>query len=474
MGRPKLTTAEWVVAATSTHGTRYDYSQSVFDGYGKPITITCPEHGPFTQKENNHRNGAGCPVCGLAARVSKRRMSFEQFAQRAAVVHDNFYTYLPTELRGNRTVVPMVCPIHGEFAQQVMTHLTGQGCRKCGYARNGAKSQLGLSEFLDRANAVHNGVYTYVSGLSGMHKDISIRCPRHGIFRQTPHNHLKGTGCPRCVGSVSKGEAELRDFIASLGLPVVANSRKIVAPYELDVYVPSRRVAFEYHGLWYHRDDAVGTKTYDKWETCTNAGITLVQIFEDEWRDLRPQIEHRIRAVLGVSPTLGARKCRLERVPSREARAFLKTYHTQGTKTSTKLAYGLYFEGRLVALATFGKGRFNNSGYELLRYCSVGRVLGGISRLVAAFRRDYPHNDLVSYADLRWGAGDSYAKAGFVLDRITEPDYWWADCAKVQRISRYQVQPHKTGMPEKTYAERNRLVRISGVGHKKWVLKASA
>lgn len=266
----------------------------------------------------------------------------------------------------------------------------------------------------------------------------------------------------------------MRDFISALGLPITANSRKIIPPYELDVYVPSRRVAFEYHGLWYHRDEAVKTKTRDKWQTCAGAGIILVQVFEDEWKSMRPQIERRIQAVLGLAPTVGARKCRLARVPKREARQFLKTHHTQGAKTATTLAYGLYLGDELVAMATFGRGRFHNSGYELLRYCSVGRVLGGLSRLVAAFRRDHPGSDLVSYADLRWGAGNSYGKAGFTLERITEPDYWWADCSKIERISRYQVQPHKTGMPEKEYAERNRLVRISGVGHKKWVLKADA
>jgi hypothetical protein len=122
-------------------------------------------------------------------------------------------------------------------------------------------------------------------------------------------------------------------------------------------------------------------------------------------------------------------------------------------------------------VATFGVGRFKNSGWEMLRYCTDGRVVGGLSRLVTAFRREVPER-LVSYADLRWGLGDSYAKAGFTLERITEPDYWWADTSKVRRISRYTLQRVRGTLPEKEYAAQQGWHRILGVGHKKWVLEA--
>jgi hypothetical protein len=470
MGRPKLTTAQWVEAATTTHGRLYDYSAAVFLGYGKPITIGCPTHGSFSQGEHNHRNGAGCPKCGTASRVEKRRMTFAQFELRASQLHEGFYTYTPAEISGNQTKVIITCPVHGEFSQRVDVHLRGQGCKQCGYQRNGHQSQLGMSEFLRRAVEAHGDTYEYISGLSGMHRNVSIKCRKHGVFRQTPHAHLRGAGCPRCANAVSKGESELADFVRSLGVVVLANNRNVIAPYELDMYIPGHAVAIEYNGLWFHRDEVVGGKTRKKWELCRDAGVTLIQVFEDEWKNLRPQVEGRIRAALGKCSTVGARKCIVGNVPKKVASTFLKTHHTQGAKTATNMAYGLFHEGELVALATFGKARFNNSGYELLRYCSIGRVAGGISKLVTAFRRDHPGVDIVSYADLRWGSGDSYGKAGFTLDSITEPDYWWADCAKVERISRYKLQAHKTGMSEKDYAQKHKLHRVSGVGHKKWVI----
>src|SRR5690606_33289030 len=31
------------------------------------------------------------------------------------------------------------------------------------------------------------------------HENISIICIEHGVFKQTPDNHLRGKGCPKCA-----------------------------------------------------------------------------------------------------------------------------------------------------------------------------------------------------------------------------------------------------------------------------------
>lgn len=470
MGRAKLTTDEWILAAKKLHGDKYDYDKSVYVSYGLPVVVTCREHGDFIQRENNHRNGSGCPQCGVDARQEKRSYGYDGFVEAAKGVHGDVYEYPLQHIHNSRTKARIVCPLHGEFTQFVYTHVAGQGCPRCGYERNGKRSQLGISEFLSRAKAVHGGTYEYVSGLAGLHKNMSIRCPLHGIFKQTPHNHLAGAGCPKCVSKVSKGEQELADFVASLGLVTRCNDRNALAGLEIDVYVPDKRVGIEYNGLWFHREELVGNKTREKWERSDAAGIKLVQIFEDEWAQRRLQVEARLRAVLGIATKTYARRCSVVKLAPDAARSFLEAHHTQGAGTVLRFSYGLEVDGSIVAVATFGKGRFKNAGWELLRYASEGRVLGGISRLVSAFRRDHPEGQLVSYADLRWGDGEAYRAAGFRLEGITEPDYWWVDTRKCIRHPRYALQAHKVGMPEKEHAAAKKLVKILGVGHKKWVL----
>jgi hypothetical protein len=75
---------------------------------------------------------------------------------------------------------------------------------------------------------------------------------------------------------------------------------------------------------------------------------------------------------------------------------------------------------------TFGKPRFSKKyEYELIRYCSVGSVIGGASRLLTAFERDHNQKSIISYCDLRWGTGNLYDKLGFTKLEDTAPGYFY-------------------------------------------------
>lgn len=58
-----LTTDKFIEQSKVSHGDKYDYSKSVYVGAFKKLIITCKEHGDFPQNPNNHKNGAGCPLC---------------------------------------------------------------------------------------------------------------------------------------------------------------------------------------------------------------------------------------------------------------------------------------------------------------------------------------------------------------------------------------------------------------------------
>ena len=61
--------------------------------------------------------------------------------------------------------------------------------------------KLTTEEFIERARKVHGDKYDY-SKVDYKGKDIKvcIICPIHGEFWQTPHNHINGSKCPKCVG----------------------------------------------------------------------------------------------------------------------------------------------------------------------------------------------------------------------------------------------------------------------------------
>ncbi len=233
------------------------------------------------------------------------------------------------------------------------------------------------------------------------------------------HSHIDYGTVPRCTvcnpKEISVGEQELADYIKSIGFDIESNTKKIITPQELDIYVPAVGIAFEYNGSYWH-SAAKKDKFYhvDKYLSCKEKDIHLIQIFDDEWLTKKDIVKSRIRNLLGVSDKIYARKCVVQSVNGSLARDFLIQHHLQGYVTSS-INLGLYFENRLVALMTFGTSRFNNTaGYELLRYCSAGTIVGGASKLFSHFLSAFKPVSVLSYADRCWSTGNVYRKMGFV------------------------------------------------------------
>lgn len=55
------------------------------------------------------------------------------------------------------------------------------------------------AQFVDQANNKHNNKYIYISRYFNDSTKISVKCPIHGIFKQSPGSHLSGCGCPKCA-----------------------------------------------------------------------------------------------------------------------------------------------------------------------------------------------------------------------------------------------------------------------------------
>jgi len=187
----KLTTEEWIEKAKLVHGVRYDYSKVRYIGTHKKVCIICPIHGEFWQTPKSHSKGIGCSKCGGSEKLTK-----EEFVEKAKLVHGDRYDYSQVAYNGSHKKVCVICKEHGEFWQTPTGHLAGRGCSKCG----GSK-KLTKEEFIEKAKKVHGDKYEYseVKYINNSTK-VCIICPKHDKFEQTPSNHLKGKGCPKCVG----------------------------------------------------------------------------------------------------------------------------------------------------------------------------------------------------------------------------------------------------------------------------------
>lgn len=181
------------------HGDTYDYSLSVYKGFHERIEIICKEHGVFEQLIGNHTKGKGCYKCGKIKQGKERRLTQEEFINKAKIEHNNFYKYDKTEYTTANKKVVITCPIHGEFKQTANTHLSGHGCIECGKETVAKARALGLFEFIEKSKTIHGDRYCYKKvKYTNNNTKVNIICLIHGEFLQVPSSHLSGRGCPMC------------------------------------------------------------------------------------------------------------------------------------------------------------------------------------------------------------------------------------------------------------------------------------
>lgn len=184
---------KFVEKANKKFNNKYDYSNAIYVNAHTPIKITCPIHGEFWQTPDTHLNSKGCQQCKDDYRKEKV-MNSDEFISEAKRIHKGKYDYSLVDYNDEKTKVKVICPFHGIFEISPNSHLNGRGCKKC---HN--KEKMTNETFIEKAKQIHGDKYDYSNVVYKNNKTkIKIRCPIHGEFEMTPHNHLSGQICPKC------------------------------------------------------------------------------------------------------------------------------------------------------------------------------------------------------------------------------------------------------------------------------------
>lgn len=253
------------------------------------------------------------------------------------------------------------------------------------------------------------------------------------------------TTCKPFSNGPSTGEGELFEFLQSIyNGPIERNNRTVLGGKEIDLFLPDVGIGFEFNGLiWHSTKFKPADRDCRKREEAEDKGIRLIQIWEDAWSDKRAIVESRIRSVLCVGlQTIYARKTLIKEVPASMEREFLDANHLQGYCVS-KERFGLFLNGDMVALMTFGPSRFKKGEYELLRYCGKvnTRIIGGAGKLLHHWETLHPGTPLTTYASLDWSIGGLYERLGFSKCGTTPPGFSYTNGRT--RVSRFRFQKHK-------------------------------
>jgi len=256
------------------------------------------------------------------------------------------------------------------------------------------------------------------------------------LFNRKKYNTILCTICNPINSNISGLEIKMLDFIKeNYNGVIVENSRDIIKPYELDVYLPELNLAFEFNGLYWHSElNKPNNYHKDKSNMCEEKNIQLIHIWEDDWIYKQDIIKSMILNKLKKTPNkFFARKCEIKEIKDNKLlKDFLNENHIQGFIGSS-IKLGLFYDDELVSLMIFGKKRkFMNSKskegeYELLRFCNKlnTNVIGGASKLFKYFIKNYSFTEITTYADRSHSQGKLYETLGFNFISKTEPNYFY-------------------------------------------------
>lgn len=281
----------------------------------------------------------------------------------------------------------------------------------------------------------------------------------------------------------SAQERKIHNLLKELGVEFTYNDRKLVKPLELDIVIPSAKVAIEINGMWYHSERYGYDKKrhLDKTLKCEAEGYRLIHLWEYEIEHKWERCRDIIMSAVGQVRKIGARTTTIVELTANDQKQFFEQYHIQGCGNVAPICYGLVHDGQLVAAMSFGKPRYSNQAeWELLRYAvkSELSVVGGASKLFAHFVKQHTPISVVSYCDRRLFTGRMYEQLRFNNTHASAPNYWYFEMPVTKLYHRANFQKHmlakKLGTFDPTLTEwenmkANEWNRVWDCGNSVWL-----
>jgi G:T-mismatch repair DNA endonuclease (very short patch repair protein) len=316
----------------------------------------------------------------------------------------------------------------------------------------------------------------------GSGKKVWWECLKGHEWQTPVYSRAKDNGhsCPTCVANcfISNAEQEIADFLMDQGLIIKQSDRLTLKGQEFDVYIPDKKVAIEYNGLYWHNDFKI-TDTeyhYKKWIASKDKGIRLIHVWEDEWKRNPEQIKNMLmhKLEMTIQTKIFARKTLITSVSQKEAEKFLDKNHIQGYSKAS-FYFGLKYNDQLIsvlALKTAPKNILN-----IVRYATSQNIVGGFTKLLKYTEKTLNPSKIIAFADHCVSDGRLYATAGFIAVQKFSPDYQYVVKGERKHKDEYKIKKFRDdpnlkwedGLTETELASLNGIPRIWDAGKTKWV-----
>lgn len=248
---------------------------------------------------------------------------------------------------------------------------------------------------------------------------------KHTTFKINKKTYKKKSG-------VSKQELEVLTMIMTEfpSLKVYRGNREILHGKELDIYIPSKKLAIEFDGLFYHNTSYTGTyfnqhspktATYHLYKTieCEKKGIQLIHIFSDEWEKKKPLVIDLIKKTLGKSQVISSSECTINEISKEEGRYFLNCSSLLCDDPDAQSYVGIYYKDTLVAVISYTE--FDDY-IKIYRYTERPTITvdKGLHLFTSRINKKF-----TTEVDRRLSLGKEFLEEGFVAIGATDPKLFY-------------------------------------------------
>ena len=253
-------------------------------------------------------------------------------------------------------------------------------------------------------------------------------------------------GCEEIKKDYSSiAEREIKTYVEALGFEC-SNNRRLLHGRELDIYIPSLQIAFEYNGIVWHSDKYGKDEKYhlQKLEDCNKLGVRLYQIFDDEYSYNKLAVLSEIHRIL--QPIAYGNNYNCKEIDKEIALHFIKE-NSWHTPTSVGSYIGVLNGDNLICVC----GIIHQEATIKIQQWAISAVCYSYEPLVTAIdymNKAYKPNNIQANLDRRWfdDLNNPFLLYGFQIQSIVPPQCW-AFCGSISKTQRFLYEDFNHQFP---------------------------
>ena len=278
------------------------HSHEVVIGSAKKAAWNCSRCGYKWITEIRHRTqrNTGCPKCAALSRAKKRQQTI--VANNGALINpllvqewdfEKNAPLTPHEVTAgsNRSVYWICSKCEYKWRAKISNRaILGRSCPCCSNkVVVKEKNDLATThpELAKEWHPTKNGLLTPCDVSHGKGKKVWWQCRFGHEYQATILHRSYGTNCPICnTGRQTSFAEQAIFFYVKKIFPDAINRYTDIFDnrMELDIFIPSIKVAIEYDGVFWHRKEISLKREKIKYKTCQNESIKLIRIKESVTR----------------------------------------------------------------------------------------------------------------------------------------------------------------------------------------------